>query len=306
MKTDRLFGITVYLLNHGKSSAAKLAEIFEVSVRTIQRDVDSLCAAGIPIASTYGADGGYEIMDSFSIEKNVTTQKDYSYILTALNGLNSAYSNGDIAVLKEKLTGMFNDCNSDIVLDFSVLKENSLINEYIKLIQKAIATHNTVKFNYTNADNIERICETEPVATIYKWYSWYMIGFSPNHENYKLYKLVRMSELNITSDTVTRVHKACDGIAALESQKDSRNYWDIKLYCKKEIRAKCIEYLNGKIIETFDNGDFIITLCVPDNEHFWYGTILAFGDKARVLEPYELKLRIVETSKKLINLYHDI
>lgn len=61
MKTDRLLGITVYLLNHKKTSAKKLADHFEVSLRTIQRDIESLCLAGIPVVSTYGADGGYDI-----------------------------------------------------------------------------------------------------------------------------------------------------------------------------------------------------------------------------------------------------
>ena len=55
MRTDRLYAITVYLMNHGKTSAGELARRFEVSVRTIQRDMDSLCAAGIPIA-----DGRYK------------------------------------------------------------------------------------------------------------------------------------------------------------------------------------------------------------------------------------------------------
>lgn len=306
MKTDRLFGITIYLLNHGKTSAAKLAEIFEVSVRTVQRDIDSLCAAGIPIASAYGADGGYEILDSFSIDKQVSTQKDYNYILTALNGLISAYSNSDVTSLKEKLSAISDDFNSDIVLDFGVLKENTSINENMKLIQKAIAANHTVRFNYTNADNIEKSCETEPVATIYKWYSWYMIGFCLKYDDYRLYKLVRMCDLQITHSSSTRVHNTWDVISRLEVQKDARNYWDIKLYCKKEIKVKCLEYLNGKVIETLENGDIIMQLHVPDNEHFWYGTILSFGDKAEVLEPYELKLRIFETSKKLIDLYKDV
>lgn len=306
MKTDRLFGITMYLLNHGKTSATKLAEIFEVSVRTIQRDIDSLCAAGIPIASAYGADGGYEILDSFGIDKQISTQKDYNYILTALNGLISAYSNSNVASLKERLSAISDDFNSDIVLDFGVLKENTAINKNMKLIQKAIATNHTMRFNYTNGDNIEKSCETEPVATIYKWYSWYMIGFCLKYDDYRLYKLVRMGDLQITHSSSTRVHNTWNVISKLESQKDTRNYWDIKLYCKKEIKVKCLEYLNGKVIKTLDNGDIIMQLHVPDNEHFWYGTILSFGDKAEVLEPYELKLRIFETGKKLIDLYKDV
>jgi predicted DNA-binding transcriptional regulator YafY len=62
MKIDRLLGITIYLLNHGVSSARVLAEEFEVSVRTILRDIETLSLAGIPITSLYGSGGGYKIM----------------------------------------------------------------------------------------------------------------------------------------------------------------------------------------------------------------------------------------------------
>ena len=90
MKTERLYAITMYLLNHGRTSASELAKHFEVSVRTIQRDVDSLCLAGIPVVSVAGASGGYEISDRFKLDKQVTTLDDQSYILTALKGLVSA------------------------------------------------------------------------------------------------------------------------------------------------------------------------------------------------------------------------
>ncbi len=64
MKIERLYAITVYLLNHGRTSASELAKHFEVSLRTIQRDIDSLCLSGIPVVSVNGAAGGYEISES--------------------------------------------------------------------------------------------------------------------------------------------------------------------------------------------------------------------------------------------------
>ena len=82
MRTDRLYAITVYLMNHGKTSAGELARRFEVSVRTIQRDMDSLCAAGIPIAATAGINGGYELVERFTLNNQIISRQDYSYILT--------------------------------------------------------------------------------------------------------------------------------------------------------------------------------------------------------------------------------
>jgi predicted DNA-binding transcriptional regulator YafY len=86
MKTDRLLGITVYLLNHMKTSAKRLADHFEVSPRTIQRDIESLCLAGIPVVSTYGTDGG-DIMDTFKMERQIAGQNDYTYIVASITML---------------------------------------------------------------------------------------------------------------------------------------------------------------------------------------------------------------------------
>ena len=79
MKMDRLIGITMYLLNRNVVSAKELAERFEVSARTIVRDIESLSIAGIPISSSTGAAGGYEILDTFKLNKQITTMEEDSY-----------------------------------------------------------------------------------------------------------------------------------------------------------------------------------------------------------------------------------
>lgn len=87
MKTDRLYALTLYLLNHGKASATELAKHFEVSVRTIQRDIDALCKAGIPICAFTGTNGRYEIINDFKMNNQLATKDEYAYIATAINGL---------------------------------------------------------------------------------------------------------------------------------------------------------------------------------------------------------------------------
>lgn len=84
MKTNRLYAITIYLLNHGRTSAAELAKYFEVSVRTIQRDIDSLGMAGIPVYAINGVNGGYEISDTFKMDNQLMSKDDFAYIITAL------------------------------------------------------------------------------------------------------------------------------------------------------------------------------------------------------------------------------
>lgn len=125
MKIDRLLGITIYLLNHGRANTKVFTERFEVSIRTIQRDIETLCRAGIPIVSICGTNGGYEIIDSFKMDRQVAGQIDYSFIITALQGLASAYENPMIKATLEKMVSLSPNQNSKahLFLDFSVLKE---------------------------------------------------------------------------------------------------------------------------------------------------------------------------------------
>lgn len=103
MKIDRLMGITIYLLRHGRTSAQTLSKEFEVSSRTIMRDMDTLCQAGIPIQSACGIDGGYEILDTYILEKQMADGQDYEFILTALKGLASAYADKSIQKTIDKI-----------------------------------------------------------------------------------------------------------------------------------------------------------------------------------------------------------
>ena len=77
MKKDRLYAVTLYLFNHGKTSASELAKHFEVSVRTIQRDIDVLCQAGIPICAFTGTNGGYEILSDFKMNNQLASEDEY-------------------------------------------------------------------------------------------------------------------------------------------------------------------------------------------------------------------------------------
>ena len=136
MKIERLYAITIYLLNHGKTSSSELAKYFEVSVRTIQRDIDSLCLAGIPIISFAGATGGYEISERFILEKQLATSDDDSYILTALQRLVSATNDNKAKQILEKICSISKSNNNGIILDFSVLREGD--ENVLHLLQSAV------------------------------------------------------------------------------------------------------------------------------------------------------------------------
>lgn len=303
MKVERLYAVTVYLLNHGKTSANELAKHFEVSQRTIQRDIDSLCMAGIPVVATTGASGGYEISETYRLDHGFATSDDYSYILTALQGLVSATGDRKAKQLTEKIIHASNEggTGSGMILDFSVLQEGE--QSALNLLRSAVSEKRTVEFTYTNNDRETRRHSVEPVAVLYRWYAWYLLAYSKVRQDYRTYKLVRMSDLKITDAPFTKEHAPADEIVKMIDRNDSRQYTEVLIKCKESAKARVIEYLKGTVEEEFSDGGALVKATVVENEQFWLGTLLSLGDQVEILSPEKLRGQLLESAEKIVSLY---
>lgn len=301
MKIERLYSITLYLLNHGRTSASKLAEHFEVSLRTIQRDMDSLCLSGIPVVSVPGASGGYEISERFRLNHLLATPQDYSHILTALQGLVSATDDRRAKETLEKINRLHKPESGGIILDFSVLREGD--GDILGTLQKAVKERHPVCFTYTNNDNETRSHCVEPVALVYRWYAWYLLAYSTVKEDYRLYKLVRISDLKIRNLPFSREHEAASAILERNDRTDSRRYLPLLVKCRDTAKARALEYLNGIVLEETAQGECLMKLNVVENEQLWIGTLLSLGDDVEVIEPEKVRRRLLEAAGKIISLY---
>ena len=252
MKIERLYAITLYLLNHGRTSASTLAAYFEVSPRTIQRDIDSLCLAGIPVIAIAGASGGYELSDSFQFDKNFATPEDYACLLTALHGLVSATCDPKAKHLLEKIIPLSKSNETGMILDFSILREGEQTT--LQLLQTAIAEKHAVQFSYTNNNNETRLHCVEPIAVLYRWYAWYLLAYSKAKKDYRTYKLIRMHQVSLTSQPFEQEHAAADVILKENDRNDSRQYTQILLKCQESAKMRVMEYLKGTILETNSDG----------------------------------------------------
>ena len=301
MKVERLYAITVYLLNHGLTSANELAKHFEVSLRTIQRDIDSLCIAGIPVVSLPGSNGGYEISEKYKLDNHFATSDEYSYILAALKGFVSATADANAANTLEKITQLHKEDDQNIILDFSVLREGE--QETLQKLQSAIAKKRAVSFTYTNNDNETRNHTVEPVAVVYRWYAWYLLAWSKVKNDYRNYKLIRMSNLTITDKAITKEHESAETILKKAEKTDKRKYTELLIKCKAQARTRVHEYLKGQIVKELADGDALMKLSVIENEQFWLGTLLSLGDEVEVLEPQNIRSRLSEAAEKILSLY---
>lgn len=300
-KIDRLYAITMYLLNNGKATARELSIKFEVTVRTIQRDIDSICQAGIPVVAETGVNGGYYISENWRMDAHTATTEDYSNILTALKGYYSAMNSSKINGTIEKITSLIKNPNDEIILDFSVLREGD--NQLMQILQNAIKTKHLISFEYTNTDSITRIHTVEPIAMIYRWYAWYLLAYSTVKYDYRTYKLIRMRDAKIVDVLITNVHKSAEEILRDNDKKIPQKHTEITVHCKSKVRAKAFEYLNGKITNEYDNGDCDMTLYVIENEHLWFGMLLSLGDGIEIIAPEHIRNLILETAKRIVSLY---
>lgn len=306
MKIDRLLGIVIYLLNHDIVNAGALAEKFEVSPRTIQRDMTALNLAGIPVTSVHGSNGGYGIMDSFKLEKQITDKNDYINIVTALKGMRSAYDDKKLSETLEKLlsvSGGKQQADADVKLDFSVSREGRYIDDYLKIIQKAINEKHIIKFEYTDSMGKKTLQSAEPITTLYKWYAWYLFAYSRSKNDYRMFKIVRMRNPEISEKIFSDKYQDIDKLLAEHGEHDVRRYLNVKLLCKSSIRISAEEYFpNGNITE-LENGEFILDFTAPEGERGWMGILLTYGSKIKILEPKELKEAFIKKAEEIIKTY---
>ncbi len=306
MKIDRLIGIIMYLLNRDKVTAKELAERFEVSTRTIIRDIDALGLAGIPVVSDVGVKGGYAILDTYKLNKSIVTAEDYLNVISSLKGMCSAYENKKIEATLEKVMAAGNTTgNQSIFLDLSVCREGENTDVYLKTIEQAIADKRVIGFDYTGADNVCNAREAEPVALSYKWYAWYLLAYCKYKKDYRIFKLSRIQNLKTLERNFEKIHSNIETLLEKKWGEDDRKQYEIKLKCEGSVRTAVGEYLKGKVIEEYPNGDFTYSFAVPENERMWFSLLLGFGSEVEVLEPKELRVRLKEKSEEIFRLYHN-
>ena len=306
MKTDRLYALTLYLLNHGKASATELAKHFEVSVRTIQRDIDALCKAGIPICAFTGTNGGYEVLNDFKMNNQLATKDEYAYIATAINGLKTVTNNPLAGEIYEKITAISKNSNTGMILDFSVLREGD--EKLLQILQSAVKNKQVVRFTYTNNGGETREHSVEPIAVIYKWYAWYMLAYNTAKQDYRTYKLVRMEDVCVTEDEFSKKHRSAEDIlnACNSSYKEKGVFAKVRLRCRDNAIHRIKEYLNGQLIERFVDGTAIMEIHIVENEQWWIGVVLSQGNEVEIIEPEYIKEQIINRAKDILFLYEKL
>ena len=298
MKIDRMIGILTILLQTDKVTAPELARRFEVSRRTIMRDIESLCLAGVPVATLQGGNGGIAIMDGYKINKNVLTTDEMETLTAALRGIDTVSKTSRFEALMRKLAPSDSAISpaDSITIDLSSHYKDS-VSEKIETIKTAIAECKTIAFDYYYEKG-ESPREIEPHCIQFIWQSWYVLGWCRLRRDFRRFKLNRLWELTITDTPFVPRPVPADKADGSEAFAESHI---AKILFDKSVRFRLIEEYGPHCYDETDDG-LLYTLDYS-NEGYAYSWILSFGDKARVVEPQEMRDRFAEIARNLSAMY---
>ncbi len=199
MKIYRLIGIITTLQQQKTVTAPYLAEKFEVSRRTINRDIEDICKAGIPLVTTQGAGGGISIMEGFSLDTTVFTKQELAAIFTGLKSLDSVSRSASGETLARKIGGsQAVSLDDHMAIDLASHYKDDLASK-LEQMKAAIQASRCISFRYYyekgEADKL-----IEPCLLVFKWSDWYVFGFCRQRQDFRLYKLRRLWNLEVTEE----------------------------------------------------------------------------------------------------------
>ena len=297
MKDNRLFRILYYILEKEKVTANELADKFEVSVRTIYRDIDSISSVGVPIFTTQGKGGGIKIDNEFILNKSLFDANEKEQIIAALQGLektNEAYK----SELITKLSALFKIKNSNwIEIDFTSWGSNNTYQDLFNTLKIAIINKNIISFSY-NSSKAEKINRrVKPIRLLFKEQDWYLYAFCLLRNDFRYFKLSRIKDLEVLAINYEDNFEN----EVLKKELKYENIVNIKLKFNKSVAFRV--YDEFKAIEEDEKGNLYVEIKIPNNYKL-YNYIFSFGSNVEILEPKEIRNQfkniIDELAKKYI------
>ncbi len=290
MQESRLFKIVYHLLDQGQATAPELAEKFEVSVRTIYRDIDALSGAGVPVYAEAGRNGGIRLMKDFVLDRVVLSEEEKQEILTALQSIRTAQDGNDSQIL-QKLSAIFRtESENWLEVDFSRWGDQGSDNEKFKLLKSAVIHCREVRIRYAGSNEVtdERI--VQPCKLVYKSKAWYLKAFCTKRQDWRVFKLNRILDLELLEKNF--IHRDCpEPTDAAEWA-----YREIVLRFPKEMAYRVYDEFDQEQIQRQGDGALIVSARMPEDA-WLINSLLSFGTQVDVLSPVDLKEVLAEHAK---------
>lgn len=301
MKINRLLEITMILLNRGTVTAKELAQQFNVSTRTIYRDIDVLSTAGVPVYMNKGNGGGISLLEDYSLSKTFLSDEESESLLFALKAMQSTkYPETNIAL--EKIGAVFKNIQADdwIEIDFAGWSNSPNEKNRFADISNAILHQNIITFDYINANGEKSHRKIKPQKLYFNTYTWYLTGFCLNKNEERMFRLSRIKNV-IVSDM-----KFKESIINKEAKKQkswsNKSFAELKLRFSERALYRLYDEFEESYITKMNDGSYEVNITFPEDE--WvYGFILSFGPYVEVIEPQHIRDIIAQKMREALKFY---
>lgn len=300
MATDRLLGILTTLLQNEMVTAPQLAEKFEVSRRTISRDVDALCRAGIPLITSQGRGGGISIAAGYRLEASLLTQQEKQAMLASVKGLDGLMHSDHWQTLSEKMgvsKGKVMESDDLFLLDLRG-ESPDMLSQKMRMVQQAVQQGHTLCFRYYYAKG-ESQREVEPYRLMFYWGNWYLYAWCLQRQAFRMFKLNRLWSLEISPN----------GFAPRPVTLPVRNYNDAHIQpielvalVKPHAKYRLIEEYGPACCTQQADGSILFKQNFYDKDYM-QSYLLGMGSDIQVLEPQWVVESLVDYAQKIIALY---
>ena len=298
MKENRYFQMIYLLLDKGQMTAPELADYFEVSIRTIYRDIDILSAAGIPIYATQGKGGGIAIQDSYVLKKSLLSEQEQKQILMALQGIR-VLEDEQINMLLSKLSGVFQRQQGNwLEIDFSTWTKSGAGKHNFQLLQSAIWKSRIVSFSYYSGKGEQTKRIIEPHKRVLKTSDWYLYGYCTLRKDFRFFKLTRIRDLKLQDaefmrETPEHIFERSDEFEMKTVQ--------VTLLFDAGMSHEVYEKFDEEVSEQED-GSLLVTTILPDNE-LLYSYVLSCRERVEVLSPPYVRDNVRKRVRKMLEIY---
>ena len=305
MKVDRLVSIIMVLLDKKRIGAQELADMFEVSLRTIYRDIDAINMAGIPVRSISGVGGGFEIMEQYKIDKKVFSSADLSALLMGLSNLKGMVQGDELAHALAKVKSFIpadrvKDIElkaNQILIDLNPWMGNRNMQPYLEIIKTALQESKLLMFEYADRYGNKTTRKAEPYQLVLKSNHWYWQGYCHERKDYRLFRLSRISNLEILEELFTPRDypkpqlESTDILATLQ--------FKIKIRIHKSVMERVLDFCDNEDFMPDGDEHYLVRFPFIENDYY-YNILMGFGTKCECIEPLhirsEMKRRIYEVA----------
>lgn len=291
MRVDRLLSILLIISDKGLVTGKELAEHFEVSLRTIYRDIDKICEAGVPIASTGGKGGGYYIMENYNLDNLFLDKKEIQALMPVMDNLSFLFGRNqkfnDMILKFKNVYEKGNVENNRLKINMSHFSMENELKEALFLIDKAIEDSRLLEFDYINRriECSKRIAE--PIQIEFICGEWYLVAFCRNRNDYRKFKLVRIRNLKL-GDIFLKRNISNEGLRKIFAEGYNEKSIKVTLKFTSRIGEQLSEYFDKESIRLEEDGNFIVEDFFPYEEGL-IKHILSFGKDCEVLSPSYLR-----------------